>query len=150
MQNKPKSGMQNRPMWAVRYAKGDTPAVFAASLEEILQQMTDEGYAIVSQMFLREVCIVTGRKIGLPLCLPKKNANGESRVVYNFKRDDVYCSKTFTSMQEALREVKKTLQEEDVLPIRLIHMDVTSYEPYQFVGLLRSYGQELEEKEPLS
>ena len=133
---------QPKVTWKVAAVVAKEPLAFAEDLQRALQEMTDDGFQIVSQA-LRDngSVILTGQKVELPdavqdflsFTLPQVASATEARsrsrriveprpaqegvagkeVLYNFLEDGRLVQRSFHQLVDALRVVKEHLDRAD-------------------------------------
>jgi hypothetical protein len=152
--------------WSVIAVADPSPQTFAAKLQGVLQQLTDDGYSIVSQMGRGEALIVTAQRphqnqralVPSPRSVVRTSDTTRHRVVempqlvgevveevlYYYVENKEQKHLAFKTLLEALRVVEPHLaQGADVLPIKLVSSTLTYFGPPSFVPLLRLFAEEL-------
>jgi hypothetical protein len=156
--------------WKTLAVTAQDPLEFAKGLQTALQELTDNGYNIVSQVARGEAVIITGQRVmvgavqsfensvaqGARRALPTRApapVHGVAReeVLYHFTDNKKEKQLAFPTMVEALRIVEKHLNDASgaFAPISLVVVTMTQYDLPSFVGLLRAHEVALREDKPL-
>ena len=148
--------------WRTIAVSADDPLVFAKGLQSALQELTDSGFTIVSQMPRGEALIITASRVHedspemspeLPthttlrrrvVEMPSARAQGATteEVLYHYIENGTQRQQSFSTLIEALRVVKAQL-EVDMLPINITTVSMTRFEPLAFPMLLKMFAEDL-------
>jgi hypothetical protein len=147
--------------WRTIAVAGQDPLVFAKELQGALQELTDSGFTINSQMQRDNALIITASRVTqLPqeaqpapppvlrrriIDLPAAHTQGATteEVLYHFVENGRQKQLSFPTLVEALRVVKRHLEVE-ILPINLTTVSMTRFEPLAFPTLLKLFAEELQ------
>lgn len=151
-------------VWKTWAVMGDHPGVFAERLAAALQELTDEGYSLVSQMPRDGAIIITGQKTDgvfsvaeaahLGLTPPASFSNrrrlveppkatipepSRSEALYHYLQDGEQKQEWFERFGDAMALVRRHLASSDILPIRVVA--VSHFEPEAFPALLEAFPE---------
>ena len=172
------SPQQPKVTWKTVAVTGDDPHAFAKGLESALQEMTDNGYHITSQVMRDGATIITGQRVENAIPSDDQDRQMESptqppppprrrvvskapttkttdEVLYHYIEHGKQTQKSFPSMVDALRVVKEhlgrsTLRGEDpVAPICLIATSMTYFDVTSIPYLLKTFAEDLAAPKPL-
>jgi hypothetical protein len=154
-----------RVKWKVVAIDDRDAQEFAKKLETVLQQLVDSGFNIVSQMARGEALVITATRMEedpapanrrRPVTMSKPmspvgQGTTTEEVVYNYMRlspgPRLQCSERFPSLLEALRCVRKhgrAYVDGDVLPVSIVTVAATVFEPLTFPSLMRLFSTDLD------
>lgn len=156
--------------WRTMAISAKDPLVFARELQSALQELTDSGFTIASQMQRAEGLIIVAScvresapeatpEMRMPSMqrrrvveMPHARAQGATteEVLYHFidaRRGQK--QRSFPTLIEALREVKKDLEAKkdagpEILPINITTISMTRFEPESFTLLLKMFAEDLQ------
>lgn len=156
--------------WRTIAVTAKDPLEFARELETALQELTDGGFNIVSQMGRDGAVVITAQKIGQepPVDVPpetqpapvayrrrivdapaaRSQGNTTDEVLYHYFEHGVQQQQRFPGLVEALRVVKQHLQE-DIIPASLSTVTITHFEQRAFPALLKAFEDDLTADPPL-
>lgn len=120
---------------------------FAAELETSLNDLMKDGWALTGMMERGDATILTAQRTEpSPEALARSRAETlpdlESAVlvrsvkeyVYTFLHENEQLQSTFASMEEAIASVRADLKKDDILPLSIAHVCVTTYDPLRLVS----------------
>lgn len=139
---KPMPAFGPRARWKAVAITSPDPVEFAREYEETMNGLVSDGWQITGMMNRGEAVIITAQKPDLPPALmealaalsgkkplPPRTADTKEEVVYTFKEGDQIHSLPCT-LEEAVKYLEEHIEEDgDILPISIVVMTVTSYEP---------------------
>jgi hypothetical protein len=162
---------QPRINWKTMVASSKDPHTFAGELQSALQELSNEGYNIVSQISRDGAVIVTGQRVitegvafanppiqpgqaparrivQAPTAMPRGTPKEET--MYHFFRNGEEIHETFPSMVEALRTVREHISGDGAItPVSLLHVCAMHYDLKSFPALLRVHADALNADKPL-
>lgn len=134
------------------------PVAFAKELQSTLQELTDDGFQLTSQMHRGEALIITAnrvhnigdtlpappvrRRVVLP-STPSAQGLPSDEVLYHYLEKGLQKQLICGSMVDALRAVKEHLKNDDVLPLNITSVTMTRFEPDVFPTLFKMFVEEL-------
>lgn len=152
---KMRTGPAPKLQWKVVAVLAKEPAAFAAELERVLQELTDQGFAIHGQLPHGGGLIVSAsrlppadmaslrrRVVGLPSVPPTGEAYEE--VLYHFMENGEQKQRSFPTLIDVLRVLREDLGRPGILPLNLTTIAMTRFEPPSFAHLLRMFAKDLQ------
>ena len=150
-----------RAKWRVVIIAEKSVDRFAYKLETALQQLSDDGWQMMSREYRGTDLIITACRIEaepvqvgprLPQPPPRRviphDIKNEpyNEVLYSYSPGPGHevVTKKFDSMLAALRLLKEHLEGDWPLPIKLVRCALTIYDVKAIPGLLRLYAKELQ------
>jgi len=150
--------------WRVVAVTDEDPSIFALDLEESLQELTDDGFTIVSQMQRDGALIITAQKAQLDTPPGQLNLPPGLRSIISepprsggkLTREVLYHScgpegplpqRRFETMAEALRVVQQDIRE-DVVPVSLVAVEMVRFEQDALPSLFKSFAAEMKAEKP--
>lgn len=169
----------NSPMtrfeWKVIAVISQDPMAFAQELEGALQELSSEGYDLVSQLPRGSALVITGRRLSLPspvrttmpppppplqvpgsrlrmteMPLARKQGVTTDDVFYYYLEDGEQKSRHFETFVAALRVVRKHLTLEGIVPISLVAATTTRFEVPALPMLFKAFEEDLSQEEEKS
>ena len=155
--------------WKVLVIEDQEPLAFGQRLEEVLQTLSNDGFAVVSQMPRDTAYVVVGRRIStgdhaadtLPPGPPEPAHRREppspfaasgvnhAEAIYYFKEGDLIRHRAFDVLNDAVHLLREHLASETILPVKIVFARTTQFEPSSFAFLLRTFTDALK-PEPAS
>lgn len=158
-------------LWKTLAIANEDPHAFAQALEAGLQELTDNGYNLVSQIPRGTALILTGQRVlsqlATPLILPSESGpapeprrrrlvdtppSGQrsEEVLYHYREGGAQKQLWFGRFAEALRTLRTHLERTDdvVEPLSITLSSMTRYEASSWVALLRAFAHELDSPPP--
>lgn len=161
--------------WKTRAVTGVDAAAFAKDLALALQEMTDSGFTIVSQVMRGDAIIITGQRVESmqePQAMfsvspatstrrrivdyPTGEAAGVSKeVLYHYIENGQPQQRSFHDVVDALRLVQAHLAAPSVpysstaagvIPVRITAVELRVFELRSFPALLKAFADELRNK----
>jgi hypothetical protein len=149
--------------WRVIAVAEKDPTRFASHLEEVLQELSDNGWQLMNQVYRGEALIITvcrvepmgaatAPEVRLPPPPPRRTVSHEMKgdsyqeVLYSFCPGpglEVVTQK-FDSILGALILLQRHMQGEWPMPIKIVKCALTIYEAKTIPALLRLYAKDLE------
>lgn len=149
--------------WRTIAVTAKDPLAFAKDLQSALQELTDDGFTIASQMPRGEGLIITGSRLEAPVPsepseLPKHTtrrrvielpsarlqSTTSEEVLYHFIENGQQRQLPFPTLVAALRTVQLHLSgASDVLPVGITTVALTRFEPTAFPMLLKMFAEEM-------
>ncbi len=140
-----------RARWKAVAITSEDPTEFAKNYEDCLNTLVADGWNIAGMMPRGDSLIVTAQKPELPelpeaearalraaLEAPRPRRDSQSEVMYTYREEGAIRSITCPSLQDATKYLEEHAKEEsEILPISIVVMSVTSYEPADLPFLLR-------------
>jgi hypothetical protein len=158
------SGMRARYR-VIAVAEKD-PVRFAIHLEEVLQELSNNGWQLMTQVYRGEALILTACRMEPVLESPGPAPQGTRlppppprRAVVHTTKGDAYnevlysytpgpgqlpVTERFDSILGALLRLQEHMQGEWPLPIKIVKCELTIYEAKTIPALLRLYAKDLE------
>jgi hypothetical protein len=160
-----------KAVWRTIAVTNKDPLVFAKELESALQELTDAGFNIVSQMTRDSALVITGQKVEMPAepqaygTAPTQPPPGLRRrivdtgrrehgattdeVLYHYMEGGEQKQEKFADLVDALRVLKMHLTgTADVVPISLMTVTMTRFEPEALPLLLKTFADDLNTDTP--
>ena len=149
--------------WKTIAISDTDPSVFAQSLQEALQELSDGGYNILMQLTRGTAHIILANRLAadepsatLPPPPPLRRVRHphtgriEEVVTYHWLHNKESLHATFPSLLDALRLVRQHVNEDaGVLPAYLVATTSTTFEASSFPMLLHAYSEELTAPPPM-
>ena len=167
---------QPKVAWKTLAVTSKDPLVFAQELEGALQEMTDGGFNIISQMARDGAVIITGQRVDLIASpdmlalfsasqvpqapglrrriveVPSARSTGTTsdEVLYHYLAFGKQNQQQFATLVDALRVVQKHVEgPDDIVPISLITVTMTRFEPAALPALFKTFAEDLRADKPL-
>lgn len=148
---KPMPAFGPRARWKAVAITASDPSEFAQEYEDTMNGLVADGWSITGMMNRGEAVIITAQKPDLPPAVlqalaemsagrkPRpKPADVKEEVTYCYKDDSQVHSMKCSSLEEAVAYFEEHIMNDGpILPISIVVMTVTSYEPAD-LPLLRS------------
>lgn len=155
-----------RARWRVVAVADKDPHRFASHLESALQELSDNGWQLMTQVYRGEALILTTCRVESVLPSPELAPQGTRlpppplrRPVPPTMKGDAYhevlysycpapgatvVTEKFDSLLGALTLLQEHMQNEWPLPIKIVKCELTIYEAKTIPALLRLYAKELQ------
>lgn len=130
-----------KPRWRVIAVSSPDPVAFAAALEQNLNELMEEGWNLSGMMERGDATVLTAQRLELPSDLAAHaaqptqpdlsdvSAPGErEEFIYHYLELTEHKQRTFPSLAAAAAAVAKDMEGNDVLPISVSAMRVTTYD----------------------
>lgn len=162
------AAVEQKMEWRVMSVLNADPTQFASELQAAFQELTDAGYTLLNQMHRGDGLIITAHRIATSTA-PKLDAptlpapaltkdrrrivdmparpTSETRdeVLYNFLESREQRQEVCADMPYALRLLREHLERDDILPISIttVAVTTTTFEPSAFPMLLKTFAEDL-------
>lgn len=162
---------QPRVNWKTLVASSKDPHTFAGELQSALQELSNEGYNVVSQITRDGAVIVTGQRVVIEVvafanppiqpgpaphrrivqpqaAMPRGTPKEET--MYHYFKNGEEVQENFPSMVEALRVVREHISGDGgaITPMSLLHVCAMHYDLTSFPALLRVHADALNADKP--
>ncbi len=170
--------VQPKVTWKTVAVVSSDPHAFAQALQSALQELTDLGFGVVSQALRADGSVVlTGQKTEgfaegpffpvpqpvpqgpppvmsarsrrIPDPAPRELGLRTHEVLYHYREGGVQKQKTFVCLVDALRTARDDLKSDAVLPLTIVMVAMTRFEPRSWPLLFKSLKDELDADKPL-
>ena len=149
-------GPPPKPQWKTVAIATPDPIAFARELQTSLQELTDQGYVINSQMARGDALIITASRLPPTepppalrrrvVDLPSARSSGVpfEEVLYHYLEAGEQKQRNYPSLVDALRALKEDLGREGVSAVNNATVSLTSFEPESLSYLLRMFAEDLQ------
>jgi len=144
-----------RPRWRVIAVSSPDPVLFAAALEQSLNELMEEGWNLSGMMERGDATVLTAQRLELPpevaslaaeptqTDLSAASLPGErEEFIYHYLELSAHKHRTFPSLAAAAAAVVKDMEGSDILPISVSAMRVTTYDAMGLIAQ-RSKNQQV-------
>jgi hypothetical protein len=137
-------------LWKILCASSKDPRRYAKELEEGLNELSSEGYALVAMTDRGGATILHGQKVMVdpPPVVPQAPAptpviprNVHHEVIYLYLEKGSLQRVEFRTVPEAVCLLRHHLECEDIVPVSLTTVVLSTFEPPSFRALLATYKE---------